>query len=56
MNSSLNHSSLTRIRLRWGEALFRQIFKRAADACLKRGLVNGEIVHIDAILIRAEVS
>lgn len=51
-----NHSSLTRIRQRWGEDLFRQIFTRTVGACLKAGLVNGETVHIDATLIRADVS
>jgi transposase len=51
-----HHSSLTRIRQRWGEELFRQIFARTVDACLKAELVNGETVHIDATLIRADVS
>jgi transposase len=51
-----HHSSQTRIRQRWGEELFRKIFTRTVDACLKAGLVNGETVHIDATLIRADVS
>jgi transposase len=51
-----NHSSLTRIRQRWGEELFRQIFTRTVEACIAAGLVNGETVHIDATLIRADVS
>jgi hypothetical protein len=29
-----DHSSLTRIRQRWGEERFRQIFKRTVKACL----------------------
>lgn len=51
-----NHSSLTRIRQRWGEALFRQIFTRTVGVCIVAGLVSGETVHIDATLIRADVS
>ena len=51
-----HHSSLTRIRQRWGEALFQQIFARTVSACLQAGLVSGETVHIDATLIRADVS
>ena len=51
-----NHSSLTRIRQRWGEALFQQIFTRTVSACIQAGLVSGETVHIDATLIRADVS
>jgi transposase len=51
-----HHSSLTRIRQRWGEERFRKIFKRTVAACLKAKIATGEIVHIDASLIRANVS
>lgn len=51
-----HHSSLTRIRQRWGEERFRRIFKRTVEACLKAKIATAEIVHIDASLIRANVS
>jgi transposase len=51
-----DHSSLTRIRQRWGEARFRQIFEKTVAACLVAKIAKGEIVHIDATLIRADVS
>jgi IS5 family transposase len=51
-----DHSSLTRIRQRWGEERFRCIFKRTVGQCVKAGLVDGETVHVDATLIRADVS
>lgn len=51
-----DHSSLTRIRQRWGAELFEKIFKRTVEACAAAGLVSGETVHIDATLIRADVS
>jgi len=51
-----HHSSLTRIRQRWGEARFKKILGMTVEACIKAGLVNGETVHIDATLIRADVS
>jgi transposase len=51
-----HHSSLTRIRQRWGEERFRRIFKRTVAACLKAKIATGEIVHVDASLIRANVS
>lgn len=51
-----DHSSLTRIRQRWGEEMFRRIFARTVADCAKAGLVSGETVHIDATLIRADVS
>lgn len=51
-----DHSSLTRIRQRWGAERFKRIFQRTVQACCEAGLVNGETVHIDATLIRADVS
>lgn len=51
-----DHSSLTRIRQRWGEARFRRIFQRTVTACLDAGIATAEVVHIDASLIRANAS
>lgn len=43
-----HHSSLTRIRQRWGEERFRRISKRTIEACLMAKLATAEVVHIDA--------
>src|SRR5438552_8583002 len=51
-----HHSSLTRIRQRWGEERFRRIFKCTVDACLEAKIATAEVVHIDASLIPANVS
>jgi IS5 family transposase len=51
-----DHSSLTRIRQRWGALRFRRIFERTVRACLDARIAKGEIVHVDASLIRADVS
>lgn len=51
-----HHSSLSRIRQRWGEEVFRGIFTRVVRQCQAAGLVTAETVHIDASLIRADVS
>lgn len=51
-----DHSSLTRIRQRWGAERFRRIFARTVQACVAAGIARGEVVHIDATLIRADVS
>ena len=51
-----DHSSLTRIRGRWGADRFRRIFTRTVEACLAAGLAKGEVVHIDSTLVRADVS
>ena len=51
-----DHSSLTRIRQRWGEERFGKIFKRTVEACFEAQIATAEVVHIDASLIRANVS
>ena len=51
-----DHSSLTRIRQRWGAERFRRIFERTVKACVAAGIARGEIVHVDASLIRADVA
>jgi len=51
-----DHSSLTRIRQRWGPERFKRIFEKTVHACMDAGLVDGETVHVDATLIRADVS
>ncbi len=51
-----DHSSLTKIRHRWGADRFKKIFIKTVQSCIDAGLVNGETVHVDATLIRADVS
>jgi transposase len=51
-----DHSSLTRIRQRWGAERFRHIFQRTVKACVAAKIATGEVVHVDASLIRADVS
>jgi transposase len=51
-----DHSSLTKIRQRWGPDKFKQIFLKTVQSCIESNLVNGDTVHIDATLIRADVS
>lgn len=51
-----DHSSLTRIRQRWGAERFRRIFERTVQDCVTAGIAKGEVVHVDASLIRADVS
>jgi IS5 family transposase len=48
-----DHSSLTRIRQRWGAERFRRLFGRTVQACLAAKIAKGELVHVDASLIRA---
>ncbi|PDT33995.1 MULTISPECIES: transposase, partial [Sinorhizobium] len=51
-----DHSSLTRIRQRWGAERFRTIFERTVKVCVAARIAKGEAVHVDASLIRADVS
>jgi transposase len=51
-----HHSSLTRIRQRWGPERFKKIFLKTVQSCIEADLVSGETVHVDATLIRADVS
>ena len=51
-----DHSSLTRIRQRWGAERFRRIFTRTVEACMAAGIAKGEVVPIDSSLVRADVS
>jgi len=51
-----DHSTLTRIRQRWGPERFRRLFERTVRACMDAKIATGEVVHVDASLIRADVS
>jgi len=51
-----DHSSLTRLRQRWGESRFRELFERTVKCSVRAGLVAGDVLHVDATLIRANVS
>lgn len=51
-----DHSSLTRVRQRWGEVRFRRIFEHTVAACVAARIAKGDVVHVDASLIRADVS
>src|SRR5829696_5113083 len=51
-----DHSSLTHIRQRWGPERFKAILTRSVQACVAAGIAKGEVVHIDASLIRADVT
>ena len=51
-----DHSSLTRIRQRWGAERFRRVFERTVKACVEAGIAKGEVVHADASSTRADVA
>jgi hypothetical protein len=51
-----DHSSLTRIRERFGLAVFRRFFERIVEECVDAGLVWGEELFFDATKVEANAS
>jgi transposase len=48
-----DHSSLTRIRQRLGQATFQRLFEHVLDLCRQAGLVRGEELIVDSTDVRA---
>jgi transposase len=48
-----DHSSLTRIRGRFGLSVFRRFFERIVELCVEAGLVWGEELYFDATKVDA---
>ena len=51
-----DHSSLTRIRERFGLETFRRFFERIVEECFEAGLVWGEELFFDATKVEANAS
>ena len=51
-----DHSSLTRIRDRFGRSVFREFFERIVQLCFEAGLVWGEELYFDATKVDANAS
>jgi transposase len=51
-----DHSVLSKARRRWGTELFERLFERVLCLCVEAGLVQGEKLHLDASLVRANAS
>lgn len=49
-----DHSSMTRIRDRYGIDIFRRFFERVVDWCQREGLVWGKELYADATLVEAD--
>src|ERR687896_1359176 len=51
-----DHSSLTRIRDRYGLEVFRRFFEQIVERCAEAGLVWGEEFYFDATKVEANAS
>jgi transposase len=49
----LHHSSLTKIRERYGLEVFRRFFERIVELCVRAGLVRGEELYFDSTKVKA---
>jgi transposase len=50
------HSSLTRIRERYGLQIFRRFFEKIVEMCVEAGLVRGEELFVDATKVEADAA
>ena len=48
-----DHSSLTKIRERYGLEIFRGFFERIVELCVEAGLVRGEELYFDSTKVEA---
>jgi len=51
-----DHSVLSKARARWGVEIFRGLFERIVEQCVREGLVGGKKLFIDSSLIQANAS
>ena len=51
-----DHSSLTRIRDRLGEKIFKEIFDHIVRVCIGKGVVKGNKVMMDGSLVKADAA
>jgi transposase len=51
-----DHSSLTRIRARYGLQVFRRFFEVIVEQCQQAGLVRGKQCYIDATQVQADAA
>jgi transposase len=51
-----DHSSLTRVRDRLGEKIFKEIFEHIVRICIERGIVKGDKVMMDGSYVKADAA
>src|SRR3954454_11717560 len=51
-----DHSSLTKIRQRYGLAVFRRFFEAIVEQCREAGLIRGKELYVDATQVCANAS
>lgn len=50
------HSTLSRTRKLYGEALFLEVFRKVLSLCIDKGMVNGRRQAVDSAYVKANAS
>ena len=51
-----DHSVLSKARARWGSEVFEKLFVRTVEQCVRAGLVEGRLEHVDSTIVKANAS
>lgn len=51
-----NHSVLSKARTRWGGKVFEKLFAQTVEQCVKAGLVDGRLLHVDSTMVKANAA
>jgi len=51
-----HHSVLSKARARWGSQIFEKLFVRTVEQCVDGGLVDGQLLHTDSTMVKANAS
>jgi transposase len=51
-----DHSVLSKARRRFGPAVYERFFRRIVQLCEARGLIQGDVLFVDATLVKANAS
>ncbi len=51
-----DHSVISKTRSLWGVEVFSELFQRVLQQCIDAGLVDGQTLHVDASILRANAS
>lgn len=51
-----DHSTLSKALDRFGDEVFNQLFERSICQCQQSGLIEGQVLHVDATTIRADLN